>query len=123
MTQSNDSVLSLVKDIGLGLVQISGLLLTVNLAIVVGTLPAEARAEITGQIFASSTLLGVSIAIGLVVLALLTEIKGGAEGKRDCLENITRWLSAAQLTTFLAAMALMIWAVWLRLEAPALQTD
>ncbi len=66
MAQSNDSVLSLVKDIGLGLVQISGLLLTINLAVVVGALPEEARAEITGQVFASSVLLGVSIAIGLV---------------------------------------------------------
>ena len=81
----------------------------------VGALPEEARAEITGQVFASSVLLGVSIAIGLVVLAFLTEIMGRAKGKKDGLETAARLLSTAQLGTFLAAMALMIWAVRLRL--------
>jgi len=109
----NKDILDLVKDIGLGLIQISGLLLTINLAVISSTAQQEIIDRIEVQIIISSILLSVSILLGILVLGLLTIIAESTTLNIK-LQNVIKWISTFQSGTFFISMAFMVWAVILR---------
>lgn len=108
---SGHSPLSMVKDVGLGLIQAGALFLTINLALV--TLVGEPTAidQIKGLVVTSSILLGVSLFLGMIGLSLVIEMAGSnQESSRK--ETAARWLTGIQLWAFVGGMAIMIKAVY-----------
>jgi hypothetical protein len=109
----NPSVLAMVKDIGLGLVQIGGLLLTINLAVISSTAQQTILDRIRGQIIWSSLLLALSILLGVIVLSMAIMLVSSTSSK---LQKAAEWLSTGQAVCFFLGLLFLVWAVILRLS-------
>ena len=108
----NPAVLAMVKDVGLGLVQIAGLLLTINLAVISSTVQPTTLDRIRGQIIGSSLLLALSILLGVIVLSMLIILVASTSNR---LQKAAQWVSTGQVVCFFLGMVCLVWAVILRL--------
>ena len=108
----NMTLLTMVKDIVLGLIQIGGLLLTINLAIISATTQMN-LIGIRMHIIVSSLLLVLSIFLGFIVLSMILMIIDSTL-KRENLENLAQIISNGQALSFLFGMVFMVWAVIIR---------
>jgi hypothetical protein len=111
----NRDALVMMKDVGLGLVQIGGLILTINLAIISSTIQQSTLQLIRGQIIWSAFLLSISILLGVIVLSL-TIILINSNSPRRVLQKVTELCSNGQALSFFAGLVFMLLAVIQRLS-------
>lgn len=104
------ATLGLVKDSVLQLLGTSALVLTINLGIITFAQSAAVLETIRVQVSVSSTLLAVSIILGVRTMSGLIKLSEG-RGNR----NLSAWISGFQFWTFAAGLIVMLWAVVVRL--------
>jgi hypothetical protein len=104
-----NQLVGLIKDISLGLVQISGLLLGLNFAFINYSAP-EVLSRIRTYLTLSTASLALSILIGFVLLGFLPEM---LQNKRKTLAQV---LSFLQAISFAVAIVVTAIAIYVRLH-------
>ena len=111
--------IQMIKDMSIALLSAAALLFTINLAVITATMDISIIHSLRIQILASAILLIISILLGTITISILIfgveKVASVQNSKNIAGETSARLLSAFQFWSFFFGMAMMIWAIILRL--------